>query len=327
MIGEAKQCKDVPLILDSFIERIKITYDDDGVNFFEATVDSGLTMARGKPKPNDKEYVTSYTKERVLAGFVGYEQGRISALGSYRYICDAKTEQIAMIVGNEIITIDIEPEIEIAEVEDDDQEGLKIILIVCGSLLVPLFVALCYMRLQFIKNQKAAKQSALFRSTARRSIFQSVRMQKGDLIQDRLSVSEIKRQLLFAKGPSNDEIKDLMDGKSRRQRRTLLKEISKADQHVIELEYLLQQEKDDIDEHLIRHNIKLQDIEGQTIGIQTGFVEQDMSIERPRTQHETEAEKIKNAFVQESEEIGAMVPQLPPITSQRSNRRDMFETS
>ena len=46
-------------------------------------------MTKGQPKSLDKEYVTEFTKNEQIAGFVGYDYGYITALGAYRYMCDS----------------------------------------------------------------------------------------------------------------------------------------------------------------------------------------------------------------------------------------------
>jgi len=88
MIGEAKTCKDITIPSEAYINRVQITYDSSGINYFKATTDTGITMTRGQPKSFDKEYVAEFQKYQPLAGFVGYELNGITALGFYRYMCD-----------------------------------------------------------------------------------------------------------------------------------------------------------------------------------------------------------------------------------------------
>ena len=94
LIGRSKTCEDIPIATNEFIKKIQVTYDSSGINFFKATTSLEVNIQRGQPKSFDKEYIAEFQQYQPLAGFVGYELEAITALGFYRYMCDAPPKPV-----------------------------------------------------------------------------------------------------------------------------------------------------------------------------------------------------------------------------------------
>ncbi len=67
---------------------------------------------------------------------------------------------------------------------------------------------------------------------------------------------DAQKQAIIAQVPTDDEIVELMKGKSKPEKRRLLKEIEKARQQKIHLEYILAQQKDKNDERWAVRNVQ-----------------------------------------------------------------------
>ena len=68
--------------------------------------------------------------------------------------------------------------------------------------------------------------------------------------------SEIGVMAMFTQIPTDHEIKELLKGKTPKEKRLLLKEIEKAKQQKIHLEYLLEQQKIKSDEQWAVRNVE-----------------------------------------------------------------------
>ena len=57
LIGRSKSCKDYVIRTEDHLEKVQITYDSSGINYFKALTNEGVTIERGQPKSFDKEYI------------------------------------------------------------------------------------------------------------------------------------------------------------------------------------------------------------------------------------------------------------------------------
>ena len=71
-----------------------------------------------------------------------------------------------------------------------------------------------------------------------------------------IPTSEQAVMAMFTQVPTDDEIKELLKGKTSKEKRQLLKEIEKAKQQKIHLEYLLEQQKVKQDERWAVRNVE-----------------------------------------------------------------------
>ena len=312
LIGAAKECQTIDIAPGGYIQKIQITYDSAGINFFKATTDIGEILTRGQPKSFDKEYVTEFTKYEQIAGFVGYTFGDITALGAYRYMCDsapptpieptddADISCEAMGMERDPITgvcfvIDngsddkncfkkdangncqVEPTDpldpdnpgrdndkftpEIHEVDQDDSSSLTIILVVLICVLIPLVAVLGFVVYLFRKNKINSVSTAMGRRRSSVNLKENYQRRASIIDDDKmenqgkdinimpadgeknpqLPASETAVMAMFTQVPSDEEIKNLLKGKTAKEKRVLLKEIEKARQQKMHLEYLLAQ--------------------------------------------------------------------------------------
>lgn len=160
-------------------------------------------------------------------------------------------------------------------IEEENQEGLTIILIVLLCVLVPLFVVLCFIVYMFRKNKKNSVSAALQRQRTsisiqkeytRRVSLKDEKMEgkpEGDI---NIFAADDEKPLpvlptdekviaMFTNVPTDEEIKGLLKGKSTADKRALLKEIEKARQQKIHLEYLMEQQNLKHDERWAMKNV------------------------------------------------------------------------
>ena len=91
-------------------------------------------MTRGQSTSFDKAYTLEFTEWQQIAGFVGYELGKITALGVWRYICDTPPPLV-------------EPDTEVV-----DEESSSVVLIVVFSILIPFIVILAIVLYKLTKK-------------------------------------------------------------------------------------------------------------------------------------------------------------------------------
>ena len=309
MMGEGRNCEDILLEDDVWLTTIKFTYNSSGINFFTIKLSDGREEQRGQPTQLDKEYVSNFTEYQRVAGFVGYKKGDITALGSYRYMCDEPppveptdpvdeddTEDEEEPVDNDNKTDvpdpndpldpdyqkdDHEPKI-IEVTTEDDSNNMTVVLIVLVCVLLPLVGILCYVVHLFRKNKKNAVAAAMGRrrsSVNLRANYQrsnSLKRSSVALDDDKMEnqgkdinimpeddekmpvipATEIGVMAMFTQIPTDQEIKELLKGKTAKEKRMLLKEIEKAKQQRIHLEYLLEQQKIKNDEKWAMRNVE-----------------------------------------------------------------------
>jgi len=250
------------------------------------TTDKGINFERGQPKTFDQEFVSYFDKYVPLAGFVGYQIDGITALGYYRYMCDAPPPSPngdTSGTGGDSSTVqpsgggtkdggttpndggssldpqggrdeterdETEQDVQSMIIEEDNREGLTIILIVLLCVLVPLLAVLGFVVYMFRKNKKNSVAAALNRERTSISIQReynrriSLKEEKmeGKLpehinifaMDDEKPISAIptdkKVMAMFVNVPTDDEVKELLKGKTASEKKALLKEIEKARQ-------------------------------------------------------------------------------------------------
>ena len=150
-------------------------------------------------------------------------------------------------VGNGVTDLSSQSE----TVDDDSEEDkLSIILIILVCVLVPLVIILGAIVYLFRKN----KQNAIAAATVRRLSDIKAKHQELDekmeakgagvvdiFADDKKQGQGILGKAIFDQVPTDEEIKELLKGKTAEEKRTLLKEIEKARQAKIHMTYLLEQ--------------------------------------------------------------------------------------
>jgi len=176
---------------------------------------------------------------------------------------------------------DHEPKI-IEVTTEDDSNNMTVVLIVLVCVLIPLVGILCYVVHLFRKNKKNAVAAAMGRrrsSVNLRANYQrsnSLKRSSVALDDDKMEnqgkdinimpeddekmpvipATEIGVMAMFTQIPTDQEIKELLKGKTAKEKRMLLKEIEKAKQQRIHLEYLLEQQKIKNDEKWAMRNVE-----------------------------------------------------------------------
>ena len=150
-------------------------------------------------------------------------------------------------VGNGVTDLSSQSE----TVDDDSEEDkLSIILIILVCVLVPLVIILGAIVYLFRKN----KQNAIAAATVRRLSDIKAKHQELDekmeakgagvvdiFADDKKQGQGILGKAIFDQVPTDEEIKELLRGKTAEEKRILLKEIEKARQAKIHMTYLLEQ--------------------------------------------------------------------------------------
>lgn len=118
------------------------------------------------------------------------------------------------------------------------------ILIILVCVLVPLVFVLAGIVYLFRKNKKNAINAAVIRrrDSIRKSIDEKMEAKGGiDIFaDDKKQGTGILGMAVFDQVPTDDEIRELLKGKTAEEKRTLLKEIEKARQAKIHMTYLME---------------------------------------------------------------------------------------
>ena len=175
---------------------------------------------------------------------------------------------------------DHEPKI-VETTTEDDSTNMTVVLIVLVCVLIPIVGILCYVVHLFRKNKKNAVAAALGRRRSavnlkanyqRRDSLKGSNALDDDKMEGQgkdlqimpmddekapvIPASEIGVMAMFTQIPSDQEIKELLKGKTSKEKRLLLREIEKAKQQKIHLEYLLEQQKIKADEKWAVRNVE-----------------------------------------------------------------------
>lgn len=168
---------------------------------------------------------------------------------------------------------------------EDDGSSLTVILVVLVCVLIPLVAVLGFVVYLFRKNKKNSVATAMGRrrssANLRRQYTKHV-SKEGDEDEDDLDAklegkskkinvnimpgddekipvipaNDQAVMAMFTQVPTDDEIKELLKGKSAKEKRALLKEIEKARQQKIHLEFLLEQQKVKNEERWAMRNVQ-----------------------------------------------------------------------
>ena len=175
---------------------------------------------------------------------------------------------------------------EVISIVEDDGNSLTIILVVLVCVLIPLVAVLAFVVYLFRKNKKNSVATAMGRRRSSANLRRqytkhvakdgdddgeedldaklegkskkiNVNIMPGD--DEKIPVIPANDQAvmaMFTQVPTDDEIKELLKGKTAKEKRALLKEIEKARQQKIHLEYLLEQQKVKNEERWAMRNVQ-----------------------------------------------------------------------
>lgn len=166
----------------------------------------------------------------------------------------------------------VTPEIIIIEGESEDNSSLQLILIILLCVLVPLIFILACIVHMFRKNKMNSVAAALARQQSSLRIEQDFndkmegKKQNPDIFADDekngtaakngMIPDDASKMGIMTQVPTDDEIKELLKGKTGPEKKKLLKEIEKARQQKIHLEYLLEMTKNKNDEKWAVRNVE-----------------------------------------------------------------------
>ena len=281
-MGSQFQCVDYDIKPDNFIAKVVITYTEGGdVKHMQALDQDGIGLERGRAsiKDSDLAYEVTFDKYEALAGFVGYEDTEVKSIGFYRYMCATRPDDVTGEAGTGDIVDDgettdqngtgendendtslasdtkstAENELKTDAETDDEEDSLSLILIILVCILVPLVFILGSIVWLFRKNRQNAIKAANFRRLSavkqKHAELDEKMEAKGkagvvDIFADeKKQGTGILGKAIFDQVPTDEEIRELLKGKTSEEKRTLLKEIEKARQAKIHMTYLMEQQK------------------------------------------------------------------------------------
>ena len=166
----------------------------------------------------------------------------------------------------------ITPEVIIIEGESEDNSSLQLILIILLCVLVPLIFILACIVHMFRKNKMNSVAAALARQQSSLRIEQDFNEKmegkknpdifaddekNGTAAKNGMIPDDAEKMVgVLTQVPTDEEIKELLKGKSGPEKKKLLKEIEKARQQKIHLEYLLEMTKNKNDEKWAVRNVE-----------------------------------------------------------------------
>lgn len=161
---------------------------------------------------------------------------------------------------------------EITEVIEDESHGDFLVIIILLCLIVPLLALFGFIIYVSRKNRQEEIQDREIALSHLESTVVQESSQKSHLDDETINIMPADSEKLeitqgegrenesvmemFIQVPNDNEIKELLRGRSVKEKRTLLKEIEKAKQQKIHLECILKQQKNQADERWAIRNVE-----------------------------------------------------------------------